>query len=67
MPKATTTRKKGKKQGRNKLKPDNQRYLAERRWVKNKAKRVTKQMRKFPNYKPVNLSDEVSKLVKKLV
>ena len=42
MPKATTQRKKGKKEGRNKNKPSHKRYLAENRLDKNKAKRVAK-------------------------
>lgn len=67
MPKATTTRKKGKKQGKNKNKPSNQRYLASRRWITNKAKRVSRMMKKFPKYNPGNLTVDVRVLVRQML
>jgi len=44
--------KKGRKIGRMKNKPAYKRYLAEDRRAKNKARKLAKYMRKFPNWKP---------------
>lgn len=37
----------GKRHGRNKKKPSNQRYLAQRRWEKNKARRAARRLREL--------------------
>jgi len=55
-------RKKGKKNqkhGRCFKSPSHQRYTNEARWVKNKARNIIKQMKKFPLYKPFNLNESV--------
>lgn len=39
-----------RKVGRSARKPAHQRYVAEQRWLKNKAKRIARFMRKHPNY-----------------
>ena len=57
--------KKGRKFGRIKRKPSHMRYNAEDRAVKNKARRIARYMRKFPNWKPTNLSDKVAMFVEK--
>ena len=51
---------KGRKVGRNRKKPSSQRYLISRRWIFNKVKKLEKYMKKFPNWKPTNLSSEIS-------
>jgi hypothetical protein len=55
--------KKGRKIGRMKNKPAYKRYLAEDRRTKNKARRIARYMKKFPNWKPNNLSDKLSNYV----
>ncbi len=52
--------KKSRKIGRCIKKPSKQRYTNEERWIKNKARRIVKQMKKFPLYKAFNLNDDVS-------
>ena len=55
-----------RKHGRTKRKPSSQRYTLSRRWLKNKARNIIKQMKKFPNYKiPANLNADVKSLVLK--
>lgn len=51
--------KKGRKIGRMKRKPAYMRYLAENRRAKNKARRIARYMKRFPNWKPNNLSEEL--------
>lgn len=51
--------KKGRKFGRMKRKPAYVRYKAEDRRAKNKARKLAKYMKKFPNWVPNNLSDKV--------
>lgn len=58
--------KKNRKFSRTIKSPSHQRYNNERRWVKNKARRVVKQLKKFPNYKPYNLNAEVVAMVDKM-
>lgn len=54
--------------GRWKRKPGNLRYLHERRDVVNKAGRLFKYMKRFPNYPmPTNLKSEVEILLKRLI
>lgn len=55
--------KKGRKYGRNLKGPAHMRYTNERRWVKNKAKKILRYKKSHPNWKPYNISDEVRKLV----
>jgi hypothetical protein len=57
---------KGRKIGRWKRKPSYKRYLAERRWIKNKAKGIVRFMRKHPKWKPDNLSADVEAMVYRL-
>lgn len=52
-----------RKIGRWKKKPANKRYLAERRWAKNKARRIARYMRKHPNWRPAFISDDVKALL----
>ena len=58
--------KKNRKHGRNRKKPCKMRYTAEKRWIKNKAKKIYKHMKKHPNWKSNNLSDEVKRELSKL-
>ena len=44
--------KKNRKHGRMKRKPAYKRYLAEDRRAKNKARKLARYMKKFPNWKP---------------
>lgn len=55
--------KKNRKHGRCVKSPSHQRYNFYQRWIENKVRRIVKQMRKFPNYKPYNLSPTVKKEV----
>jgi hypothetical protein len=55
--------KKNRKHGRQKKKPAQKRYTAERRWIKNKAKKIRKYMRTHPNWKPHNVREEVKNLI----
>lgn len=41
-----------KKVGRSARKPAHKRYVAEKRWLKNKAKRIAQFKKKHPNYRP---------------
>ena len=43
-------KKSSRKVGRNKRSPAHMRYVFERRWMKHKANRVARQMRKHQNY-----------------
>jgi len=52
-----------KKHGRQRKKPASMRYTNERRWIKNKAAKVRRYMRKFPNWKPDSVSGEVRTLL----
>jgi len=57
--------KKGRKIGRKFKKPSHQRYTAEKRWIKNKARSIMREMTKKPNYKcPDNASAEVKAYIK---
>lgn len=70
MAEGGAARKKGKKNrkwGRKGRRPSHKLYNAQQRWVRNKARRIAKQLRKFPNYKPFNLSDEVQLYLTKLL
>ena len=57
--------KKGRKIGRMKRKPAYMRYLNGHRREKNKARRIVRYMKKFPNWKPTNLSDMVAAFVER--
>lgn len=59
--------KKSRKQGRMKRKPAYKRYLAENRRAKNKARRMARYMKKFPNWQPVNISNEMQALVSRYI
>jgi hypothetical protein len=68
LPKSTRRGgKKNRKFGRSKRGFCHAKYNLERRWIKNKAKRIAKQMKKFPNYKPFNISSEVKYQLDKLM
>lgn len=57
--------KKNRKHGRWLRKPSYKRYLAEKRWLKNKARRIARMIRRH-GYKPKsfpNLSDEIKRLL----
>ena len=56
---------KRRKHGRMLKKPAYKRYLAEDRRTKNKARRIARYMKKFPNWRPTNLSDKISAYVKR--
>lgn len=59
---------KGKKIGRWNRKPSHKKYVAEKRWNKNKAKRIVRMMKKHSNYKiPINVSEEVKSWVNSLL
>lgn len=55
--------KKNRKHGRMERKPAYKRYLASDRRNKNKARRIKRYMKKFPNWKPNNLSADVLKYI----
>lgn len=55
--------KKNRKFNRSRNKPGHKRYLHEMRWIKNKARKIKKYMRKHPNWKPCNLPDAVARLI----
>lgn len=57
----------GRKFGRTCKSPSHMRYNNEQRWVKNKAKRIAKHMRKFVNYLPYNLDPFVKIAVDRLL
>ena len=59
MPKKTVRQggKKNRKHGRMKKKPAYKRYLAEDRRAKNKARKLARYMKKFPNWEPT-ISEE---------
>jgi len=59
MPKKTVRQggKKHRKHGRMKNKPAYKRYLAEDRRAKNKARKLARYMKKFPNWEP-NISED---------
>lgn len=59
--------KKGRKIGRMKKKPAYQRYLLENRRARNKAKKLFKYLKKFPNYKIIFIKEDVEKYLKKLL
>ena len=52
-----------KKHGRKKSKPAQRRYTESKRWITNKARRIAKYMKKFPNWEPI-LTDDVKKALK---
>ena len=52
--------KKNRKIGRNRRKPAKVRYTNEKRWIRNKALRIAREMKDHPNWKPdKNTGDEV--------
>lgn len=55
--------KKNRKHGRWSRKPSHKRYVAERRWIKNKARRIKKYMKAHPSWNPGNLNPEVARLL----
>lgn len=62
MPETTVRKggKKGRKVGGGRKKPTHQRYTAEKRWIKNAARNVLREMKKHPNYGiPANTSADV--------
>ena len=63
MPAQKTVRHKGRKIGRWLRKPSYKRYLAERRWLYNKARKIAKYIRKHPNWKPTNLAPDIAAIV----
>jgi len=65
--KNSTQGKKSRKHGRMKRKPAYKRYLAENRRAKNKARRIVRYMKKFPNWKPINLTPEIQALVYRFI
>jgi hypothetical protein len=65
MSSSSTGKKGGRKYGRVKRKPCHQVYNAKRQWFHNKVRRIVKQMKKFPNWKPYNLSPDVKTEVNK--
>jgi len=56
-----------RKLGRNGRKPSQQRYNNESRWIRNKAKKIAKYLRRHPNWTPNNLDDLVKIELKKLL
>lgn len=56
---------KGQKVGRKIKKPAQKRYTIERRWIKNKVRKILKYIRSHPNWKPDNASEEVRNEIKK--
>lgn len=62
----TKSGKKNRKFGRKKDKPAQKRYTAKKRWIKNKALRIVKHLKKFPKCKPINLSAGVVEYIEKL-
>lgn len=48
-----------KKVGRWLRKPSYKRYIAERRWIKNKARKIRRYMKKHPNWKCSTINPEV--------
>ncbi len=58
--------KKGRKIGRKIKKPAQKRYTTERRWLKNKVRKILKYIKSHPNWKPDSVSEEVQHEIKKL-
>ena len=56
--------KKNRKHGNQRKRPAQIRYTAERRWIKNKARKITRYMKDHPNWSPWNLKPEVWEIVK---
>lgn len=56
---SSTGKKGGRKFGRTNRGFSHTKYNNEKRWIINKAKRIAKHMKKFPNYEPFNLSGDV--------
>src|SRR3990172_6331962 len=66
MPKAN--KRSSKKIGRNSRSPAHKRYIAEQRWLKNKARRMTRYMVYHPNWTPSEgTSDELVTLARSKV
>lgn len=63
---SSSGKKGGKKFGRTNRGFSHGQYNTEKRWIINKAKRVAKMLRKFPKYKPFNLSGDVKYHLDKL-
>lgn len=59
--------KKGRKIGRTTRKSTHQRYNAKHQRFWNKVRDIVKHLRKFPNWKPYNLSPDVSTEVEKQI
>jgi hypothetical protein len=57
--------KKNRKIGRTTRSPSHQKYVAKHQRFWNKVRRIVKHLKKFPNYKPFNLSPDVKAEVKK--
>ena len=62
---SSSGKKGGRKIGRVTRKPCHQVYNAKRMWFWNKVRRIAKQMKKFPKYKPFNISPDVRVEVQK--
>lgn len=52
-----------RKHGRSKKRLSHKSYLTEKRWLKNKAKKIRKFMKSHPTWKPYNLSEEVQRIL----
>jgi hypothetical protein len=68
MAKTQKQGKKSRKHGRCINSPAHKRYNAERRWLKHKAVRVARYIRKHPNWKlPGSMNEEVRFMVQNLL
>ena len=59
--------KKNRKIGRTDRSPSHQLYNQQERWIKNKARKIAKHLKKFPKYKPFNVDFLTMAFVKKLL
>lgn len=57
--------KKTRKYGRKIKKPAQKRYTSEERWIKNKATKIIKHIKKHPKNVPTNMTDKVKTIVNK--
>lgn len=56
-----------RKHGRRKRKPASMRYTAERRWIKNKVRKLKKYIKRHPKWHPHNMNVEIEERLHKEV
>ena len=56
--------KKNRKWGREKRRPSHARYLSEKRWLFNKARKIAKYIKRNPSWNPGNIAIEVRRILR---